>query len=275
MSNLNEAHFALTEAYCRYRRDALKQAFTYLVTTVLSACILYIGVFTMPRFILAYTNPLPSDEFEEEKAIQRLTSYSENFLQAFSPKEVDLSSILPETVYHSDVNWYFYSGFYTRWSAPASRTWAHARDLYYRGLIHGSSINYQCTFFAQMWFYDVYGFNSSGNGPSGNGDTFALYVYNSAVYYDEEGTLHHLFQIDDHPETMGIISVSASNPHVICVDKVDYRNNTITISDGNVLGSGEVRLRVTYSMDEFYRVNPGRYVFVNPTEELLEMLKNG
>ena len=274
MTNLNAAHFALTETYDSYRRDALKQALRYLTVTVLSTLILYIGIFCMPQLVYAYTNPDTSNEYEEEVAVQKLASYSDNLLQVFDQEDPDLSGLLPEPVYHSDVNWYLYSGYYTKWSTPASRAWSHARDLYYRGLIHGSSTDYQCTFFAQMWFYDVYGFNSSGNGPSGNGDNFAMYVYNSAVYYDEEGVLHHLFKIDDHPETMGIVSISASSPHVLCVDEVDQRNDTITISDGNVMGNGEVRLRVTYSMSEFYRVNPGRYVFVNPTEELLEMLKN-
>ena len=274
MFTLNEAHFALTETYKEYKKEILKQVLTYLSTTILSAFILYIGIFCMPKFIYAYAKPTQVNEFEEVKSIQRLSSYSDNLLQAFEQEEPDLEGLLPEPVYHSDSNWYLYSGYYTKWSTPGSKVWAHARDLYYRGLIHGADTDYQCTFFAQMWFYDIYGFNSSGNGPSGNGDTFAMRVYETAVYYDENGELHHLFKIDDHPETMGIVSISAGNPHVLCVDEVDYRNDTITISDGNVMGSGEVRLRVTYSMSEFYRVNPGRYVFVNPTDELLEMLKN-
>ena len=274
MNNLNEAHFALTATYDNYRTDALKQVLSYLTITVTSAFILYVGIFCMPKLIYAYSNPILSNEYEEEVAVQRLTSYSENMLQAFEQEEPDLSGILPEPEYHSDVNWYLYSGFYTKWSAPAVKTWRHARDLYYKGLIHGSSTDYQCTFFAQMWFYDIYGFNSSGNGPSGNGDTFATYVYDANVYYDEDGEIHHLFKVDDHPETMGIISISASTPHVICVDEVDYRNGTITISDGNVLGNGEVRLRVTYSLEEFHQMYWGRFVYVNPSEELLEMLKN-
>ena len=235
MLTLNEAHFALTETYKEYKKEILKQVLTYLSTTLLSAFILYIGIFCMPKFIYAYSKPVQTNEFEETQAVLRLSSYSDNLLQAFEQEEPDLEGLLPQPVYHSDSNWYLYSGYYTQWSTPGSKVWAHARDLHYRGLIHGADTDYQCTFFAQMWFYDIYGFNSSGNGPS---------------------------------------SISGGTPHVLCVDEVDYRNDTITISDGNVMGSGEVRLRVTYTMSEFYRVNPGRYVFVNPAEELLEMLKN-
>ena len=75
---------------------------------------------------------------------------------------------------------------------------------------------------------------------------------------------------------MGIISISGianENGHVICVDEVDYANDMITFSDGNYMNKGEVRIRVTMSLSEFYRTNPGRYTFVNPTLELLETLK--
>ena len=75
--------------------------------------------------------------------------------------------------------------------------------------------------------------------------------------------------------TMGIVSIySSTNPdgHVLCVDEVDYFNNTITVSEGNVSGYGDVRIRQTMSLDTFYYLNPGYKVYVNPTPELINMI---
>ena len=56
-------------------------------------------------------------------------------------------------------------------------------------------------------------------------------------------------------------------------DEVDYLNDTITISEGNAYGSGDVRIRHTMSLSQFYALNPGYRVYVNPTPELINMIK--
>lgn len=230
---------------------------------------------SMPAIVYANTVTAVVSEDSLYEAEKMLDLYHNNTLIMFPREERELLNFFPKAVYHTDSNYYMYSGWFSAYSRPGQKAWSHARSLYYSGKIHGATFGYQCTFFAQMWFYDIYGFNSSGNGPSGNGSSFADRVYSSAVYYDEEGKLKHWFQYDSQPKTMGIISISAmSHPggHVICVDEVDYINNTITISDGNVRNNGDVRIRKTYTLSEFYRANPGRYTFVNPTTELLDRI---
>lgn len=277
MSNKTKTHFALIDNYHQYLKVLIRQELTHIIFAVIICIITYFSVFTKPSYIYASTIKPVSNGLEQNEAEYILTQYSDNLLHAFEQNQPDKEEILQnqKIQYNSDVNWYLYQGYYTVNSLPASKAWSHALNLYNSGLIHGSTTSYQCTLFAQMWFYDVYGFNSSGYGPTGNGDTFALKVYETAVYYDENGELHHLFKLDDHPESMGIVSISSSSPHVLCVDEVNYQNSTITISDGNVNGSGDVRIRVTYSLSEFYAVNPGSYIFANPTQVLLEMLRKG
>ena len=128
-----------------------------------------------------------------------------------------------------------------------------------------------------MWFYDVYGFNSTRNMSSGNGGDVAYRVYVANTYYDEDGNLKHYFRISKEPESMSILSINGmSNPygHVICIDEFDHENNMITFSDGNCTNRGDMRIRVTMSYDEFRRKNPGIYTFAVPTEELLELVQN-
>ena len=205
---------------------------------------------------------------------------SENFPKVIDNPEFNEEDVLQKedfetkTVYHTDSNVHMYSGWYTGYSIPGNRIWNHAYDLSRKGLIHGATAGRWCTFFAQMWFYDVFGFNSSGNGGTGNGNEFASTVYNRAVYYDEEGNLKHYFRYTDHPEPLTIVSVysSLSEGHVLCIDEVDYENGTITISEGNANGNGDARMREVMSLERFYALNPGYKVYVTPTEELLKMI---
>ncbi|MBR5755202.1 MAG: hypothetical protein IKX97_05230 [Erysipelotrichaceae bacterium] len=264
--------YVQTEGTGRHLLRGLARTFLYTVSVMVTGVLAYIGFFASPETVYASTVKPAANAYEQYLAEQVLESHAANLLQVFEVDQEIMEDPRPQTVYNSDTNWYLYEGYYMLGTRAAYRTWTHAFSLYRQGLIHGSDTSYQCTFFAQMWFYDVYGFNSSGNGPTGNGDAFALKVYNSAVYYDEDGVLHHLFKLDDHPETMGIISTTY--PHVICVDEVDYEAGTITVSDGNVNGSGAIRIRQTYTLDEFYASTSGRMTFCNPTEELLETLKN-
>ena len=272
MSIKRKTHFVLFENYSQYLKVLVKQELINITLLIVVCGLAYLSLFPAPKIVYASTIKPSSNALEQYEAELILHEYSEHLLNVFEPQDISKQDLQQQIVYNSDVNWYLYEGYYPFNSVAANKAWSHARDLYYSGLIHGSSIHYQCTFFAQMWFYDVYGFNSSGNGPTGNGDTFALKVYETAVYYDDNGELHHLFKLDDHPESMGIVSISS--PHVLCVDEVDYANGTITISDGNVSGSGDVRIRQTYTLSEFYSQNPGSYIFANPTQELLDMLKN-
>ena len=252
-----------------------------LTITIITAAAVYFLLFSVPRIIYAYTGNDEGTDYEQTyRAEKLLNGYRDVSLDFFGEYEEDpelLVDILPYPEYNSDSNYYMYSGVYSQGSLAAGRAWRHAFDLARSGAIHGASTGYQCTFFAQMWFYDIYGFNSSGNGGSGDGKNFAYKVYQTHTYRDEEGKLRHWFELGKEPKTMGIISVSGianESGHVICVDEVDYVNNTITISDGNYRNNGEARIRVTMTLDQFYRTNPGRYTFVNPTLELLETMKN-
>ena len=279
--------------YRKNRRSSLKTAvkqntkqteYTALIDiltiAIITVAAVYFLLFSVPRIIYAYTSSEDRIDFEQTYHAEKLlNSYKATCLDFFGEYEEDpelIENILPYPVYHSANNYYMYSGIYSLGSLPARKAWAHAYDLYRQRLIHGASTGYQCTFFAQMWFYDIYGFNSSGNGGSGDGKNFAYKVYQTHTYRDEDGKLCHWFELGSEPKTMGIISISGisnESGHVICVDEVDYVNNTITFSDGNYRNKGEVRIRVTMTLDQFYRTNPGRYTFVNPTLELLETLK--
>ena len=251
-----------------------------LTITIITAAAAYFLLFSLPHIIYAYTGSDGQIDYEQtyhaEKLLKGYRDTSLDFFGEYEEEPELIENILPYPIYHSVSNYYMYSGVYSAGSLPARKAWAHAYDLARKRLIHGASTGYQCTFFAQMWFYDIYGFNSSGNGGSGDGRNFAYKVYQTHTYRDEEGNLCHWFELGSEPKTMGIISISGisnESGHVICVDEVDYVNNTITFSDGNYRNKGEARIRVTMTLDQFYRTNPGRYTFVNPTLELLETLK--
>ena len=271
------------------KRKAERKALCYILTVnlVLIAA-LTTTVFFLPRIIEAYSvSRSAKDEFVSEKADRLLNSYKTASLLVFEQKEelerprMEMDhyfDIFPSPSYPQDVSfWHDYEGWYSSGSWAAYEAWGHAYDLYYQGKIHGATAGRWCTFFAQMWFYDMYGFNSSGySGGTGSGAQFASTVYNTALYYDEEGNLCHYFEYGDQPMTMGIVSVYNSyNPdgHVLCVDEVDYINGLITISEGNADGNGDVRIRQTMSLDTFYYLNPGYRVYVNPTPELINSLK--
>ena len=224
------------------------KALTYILTVnILFLMIVGIAFFSVPKMIHAYAvSKNNKTDFAMDRAEKTMINYRNVSLTPFEEEERTLEdhfNIFPAPSYPEEI------------SSTAGR-W--------------------CTFFAQMWFYDQFGFNSSGNTPTGSGAQFASTVYQTAVYYDEEGVLQHYFEYGDKPMTMGIVSVSNSyNPegHVLCVDEVDYLNDTITISEGNAYGSGDVRIRHTMSLSQFYALNPGYRVYVNPTPELINMIK--
>ena len=266
------------------RKKSERKVLNYILTVniLLLACIT-LAFFSLPQVIEAYSvSRTNRTDFAMDKAEKRMQNYAAVSLAGLIEEEEirtleDHFNIFPAPSYPEEVSfWSDYSGWYSPGSYAAYDAWGHAFDLYYAGKIHGATAGRWCTFFAQMWFYDMYGFNSSGYSPTGTGSQFASTVYQTAVYYDEEGNLQHYFEYGDKPMTMGIVSISNSyNPegHVLCVDEVDYFNNTITVSEGNAYGVGDVRIRHTMSLDTFYHLNPGYRVYVNPTPELIEMIK--
>ncbi|MBR4420985.1 MAG: CHAP domain-containing protein [Erysipelotrichaceae bacterium] len=267
MENENERQLAQTANRASALQHILKNSVVFLLICTAS--------FVMPKIIYAYTKPVPEDQIAQ--AEKYLCNYRDISLSIFEAKEIVIEDTVIRPEYHSDCNYYLFSGYYTLSQRLTKRVWSHARSLYRQGLIHGSTTSYQCTLFAQMWFYDVYGFNSTRNMSSGNGGDVAYRVYLANTYYDEEGNLKHYFRLSKEPESMSILSINGMrNPygHVICIDEVDHENNTITFSDGNCTNKGDIRIRVTMTIDEFYRKNPGIYTFAVPTEELLELVQN-
>ncbi|MBQ1566584.1 MAG: hypothetical protein IIZ80_01685 [Erysipelotrichaceae bacterium] len=267
----------IISSYRLNRTSTTRVLINILIVNVVLVSLAYIAFFHMR---IVYARNLKASSFnayEIKIADELLESYTDTSLYK-DPDEVEFISkedMIVKTVYHSDCNYYMYSGHYSGSSVPGYRTWAHAYDLYRSGKIHGATAGRWCTFFAQMWFYDVFGFNSSGNGAAGNGNTFASTIYATAVYRDEEGNLKHYFRYTDHPETMSIVSIYSSTlpeGHVLCIDEVDYENGTITVSEGNANGVGDIRIRQTMSLSQFYANNRGYKVYVTPTEELLKMI---
>ena len=268
---------------------AERKVLCYILTINLTLIAVFAtSIFFLPRIINAYSTVRANKVmFAAEQADRLLNGYKSASLLVFEEKE-ELTQptlemdhyfeIFPSPSYPQDVAfWHEYAGWYSPGSYAAYDAWGHAYDLYYQGKIHGATPGRWCTFFAQMWFYDMFGFNSCGySGGTGSGAQFASKVYNTALYYDEEGNLCHYFEYGDKPMTMGIVSVYTSyNPdgHVLCVDEVDYVTGMITISEGNAYGSGDVRIRHTMSLDTFYALNPGYRVYVNPTPELINSMK--
>ena len=171
-------------------------------------------------------------------------------------------------------------GDYSRDSSVGRYVWNHAYDLRNAGLLGGSSDDYQCTFFAQMWFYDVYGWNSSGPSlsSSGNGNEFTQIVYDAWTYEDENGETQHYFEFADAPCAGGLISIdyfltsgdAGAYGHIICCDEVNYEEGYIVVSEGNYNGDGAVAIRHKYTLDDFYAKHNGYMSFLAPTGKALE-----
>ncbi len=280
MNMLNSTQKKVPSLYELGNHRVQKKTLIYIATVnILLVMILVCSIFLMmPKIVDAATADKIYNGYEMSIARRKMESYYHNTTDIFEKEEdppyIEIEELLPKPVYHN-FSYTSFGGWYSGGSAAAKAAWSHAFDLYNRGLIHGSTAGYWCTFFAQMWFYDVFGFNSSGNRPTGDGSQFAYTVYNTAVYYDEEGNLKHWFKLSDRPETMSIVSTMNSHDgsgHVLCVDEVDYLNNTITVSEGNVSYGGDVRIRHTMSLSTFYALNPGYKVYCVPTQELYDRL---
>ncbi len=140
----------------------------------------------------------------------------------------------------------------------AQMIWAHADRLHSQGKIGGSTTQRigGCTYFAQMWFYDHYGVSQSKGTASGHGGQFASVVLDKHPDKFERGK---------SPAPGGIVSAAYGRyGHVMCVDAVDYVAGTITFSDGNYDGAGGIRIMNTMSLQQFYNLFPGTYIYANP-----------
>lgn len=159
----------------------------------------------------------------------------------------------------SNFNYEIYAGKRYGYTSPvATMIWQRAIQMRRENKIHGSTTDPfgGCTLFAQMWFYDHYGFNSSGNGSSGNGKSFAQKVINT--YPDK-------FERGKSPAPGGLVSLQYGQyGHVMCVDAVNYEDGTITISDANHTSSGGVRIMETMTLADFYTKWKAVYVYANP-----------
>ena len=272
------ALYGLGEDARLMKKRADQKALTYILTaSIILITVTAIAFVSLPKIINANSVSQTFNTYEVELALKKMNGYRDTTASLLEDNEEKpgFFEIFPEPEYKTGTYLYEYSGWFSSGSAVTYSAWAHAYDLYNRGLIHGATAGRWCTFFAQMWFYDVYGFNSSGNSPAGDGAQFASTVYANSVYYDEDGNLCHYFEYGNKPMTMGIVSITnvyGGSGHVLCVDEVDYINNTITVSEGNVSGYGDCRIRQTMSLDTFYYLNPGHKIYVNPTPELINMI---
>jgi len=167
--------------------------------------------------------------------------------------------------YQSDINWYAYAGTTAKYGSQiANYFWGHALYLRSKSLITGSTSNPKegCTFFAQMWLYDVYGINqTNGSGGSGSGGNFADVLI-----------AHHpdKFEYGRGPTGGGIVSMryaGSKNGHVICIDETDKANNRIVYSEGNYDANGGVKIRIECTYEEFYKTFRGKMMtYANPKQ---------
>ena len=130
--------------------------------------------------------------------------------------------------------------------------WRHIQGLRKKGVIGYGTAMWNCTAFAQSWFYELYGVNALyGNGRDMVGN---LLDSNNALVGDW-GSKN--FYRGSSPAPGGIFSIGspAGGNHVGCVDSVDFENRTITFSDGNTNGkansSASISIKRTLTFDQF------------------------
>ena len=151
--------------------------------------------------------------------------------------------------------------------------WNHVKYLRDTGKVSTRTYMWNCTAFAASWFYDLYGVDML----YGNGRDMVKNLLKS-----KWGSKH--FYLGSSPAPGGIYSIGSptGGNHVGCVDKVDYENKIITISDGNTNGKGDssstVRIKKEMTFSEFesyvkacclgYGSANGAWVtFANPIED--------
>lgn len=134
----------------------------------------------------------------------------------------------------------------------SSAIWREIRNMRSSGVIGYGTAMYNCTAFAQAWFYKVYGVNAL----YGDGKNMVNNLLDSNnVLCGDWGSTH--FYRGSSPAPGGIFSISSPSGgnHVGCIDAVDYENKTITFSDGNTNGAGNstatISIKRTLTFDEF------------------------
>ena len=137
-------------------------------------------------------------------------------------------------------------------NGTAIQIWNKIGQLRRNGTLSTNATRYNCTEFANYWFYCVYG---EGHVLTGDGHSMVTNLLNS-----DYGKEH--FYLGSSPAPGGIYSIGSSSSkygHVGCVDAVDYENKTITISEGNYGGGASgtintgIRIRKQMTFDEFYQ----------------------
>ena len=158
------------------------KALTYILTVnILFMMIVGIAFFSVPKMIHAYAvSKNNKTDFAMDRAEKTMINYRNVSLTPFEEEERTLEdhfNIFPAPSYPEEISfWHEYSGWYGPVSYAEYAAWGDDYDMYNAGKIHGATAGRWCTFFAQMWFYDQFGFNSSGNTPTGSGAQFASTV---------------------------------------------------------------------------------------------------
>ena len=132
----------------------------------------------------------------------------------------------------------------------SSEIWKEINALRRTGVIGYGTAAWNCTAFAQAWFYKIYGVNAL----YGNGRDMVNNLLNpNNALVGDWGATH--FYRGSSPAPGGIFSIGGVGNHVGCIDSVDFKNKTITFSDGNTNGaanaSSTISIKRTLSFDSF------------------------
>jgi len=221
--------------------------------------------------VLTSNTNVNSDAFistkkQDDIVINKDITINTNLYAKLETKTYSMDECIKEAkkhvIYQSDFDYLKYSGDHEYGTLINQMIWNHAFKLYDDGIITGADRDYQCVLFAQMWFYDVYQFNSSKNGAAGDGGRFVDAIYNNWLDEDKNNPY---FEYSDKPVKKGLVSIRTKHEgHIICIDDINEEEGTITISDGNYDCKGSIRLRYTMSLDEFYDLYNGTYIYLNP-----------
>lgn len=173
-----------------------------------------------------------------------------------------------EPGYSGDIGFSKYDG------KSSSSIWADIQKQRNAGNIGSGTEMWNCTAFAEAWFYEIYGVDAL----YGNGCNMVENLLKSD--FGKEN-----FYRGSSPAPGGIFSIGSAYGanHVGCIDAVDYENKTITFSDGNTNGAADststIRIKKTMTFEEFQThikasrmattgSSSGWITFANPNEGL-------
>lgn len=167
--------------------------------------------------------------------------------------------------YNSDFNYYVFSGEFKKSSFGVyNEYFNHIFYLFDTNKIHGAWKGRgagSCTTVAQAWFYDVHGINSVQWTDKGSG-TGKQFAENVLINWPDK------FERGYSPAPGGVLSVNNSgNGHVICIDEVDYDNDTIVITEGAYNNNGDLRIRHKMKLSDFRsQWERYSYTYANPKQ---------